>query len=1334
MTRKYIVITSVLISAIFAISVAEAADDNKEKAAAQNLKACYLRTFNPKEALRFEIVDHIKTPQYHWPRTLLVYPVRFEGKVNANQLCLRDLSTGKGVPLQLSSVKTSNGSLEFAEVNFFCDLPSGGKRQFELSIGSQEPLPPQMKLVNEAGSYVLDAGSIKVRIPASVTSPEAGQRVPGPIMALRRDAEWIGESFISSPKRKVKSLTTEIIENGPLFIKARMTYDFDGGASYVATVKAISGYDFVEFYEEMKGLTRDDDVFAKFAWTGFHPNRRGKIPLDKPQVNTFRGEDPAFEGPTRIEDPAKELLVRMEITPSNGGGGRQEVGFSDDSTGRELGLFIQDVGKWDDREYAIWVSHDTLVPIFRFADKVLYWDWPIREGTRATGIAYFSPDGKERTLNYFRHLYGDTSLNRVKDWILEYPEGARRPAISSFPTPRRIKSADECMKMIENSSLKAAPSSGYGVISIRDLFPKLLPGYIHFQETMTPEQRERATALLLFCAYYSSEEANNPMLRMLGGHPNFMSDLKAPLMGISFIFPDHPMVAEWKDHYEKFLDVSGRFNTRPAVPLWEARGGRWTESLATYNWAYLSPALEAARLSIIDDSKNRFAQKWHAMMGDYLLNTLTAPVTLDASKPEWPEGTPLTVENGFHRIHPPQGAHSSKRGNAGRMRAFGELMARYAPLLSEYMIWSAQMPPPSEDPKAKDKKNNKAGSEKIEVKSNASVNRGTNPHLKSAKYTGYGIVMRAGVDTPDEIAVFLQQIDKGPNYRWGYPNQNGSGDIYYYAGGKSFSGHGFEDTGDRHGDDALYTCNTGVYKDHHYHCIGMNCLVRPFYNLDVAQFAELVSEEGPGAYSWPEYRSRSVMLVGTDYIVVYDALDGWSGSRFVWTSNGVYDEMPNIIHIKGGGENVVDMNSRIKNGSRGTMWDSWKAGRSRMMIVSHKKDVQHVRKRGERIPFVRIKTQSSEDYVFQNDEWQDKEFNYTKDGVAFAGRTGLIRRHNDGKTELALFHGSTIGANGVTVTVDDSEFGVSLSFSKPSEIKGTCFGRKAATMNLVFADSQSAKGNFYLDGEKMPTTSVTNGLKIKIPPGQHRWECTSRKPEPMQSVILRTENFSGGAKVFFTPVAGAQNYRLELSSDSGATWQTVAETTKGEADLSELTNGTKVHVRVVAFNSDQASRPANEYPVYVTDKAPLPPDGLKADISENMPKLSWGEVLGVTEYRLYRREKGNSEFSEIFRGLANEYVDKEVSVPKAFSEPGIDANFLRDSQSYKVYEYAVSAVNGNGESSMSVAVDTDPQSWLNWNPATDLRFKRRSGYWRWPYTKPEEQPPLHYPSDEKQAP
>src|SRR5690606_11705791 len=101
---------------------------------------------------------------------------------------------------------------------------------------------------------------------------------------------------------------------------------------------------------------------------------------------------------------------------------------------------------------------------------------------------------------------------------------------------------------------------------------------------------------------------------------------------------------------------------------------------------------------------------------------------------------------------------------------------------------------------------------------------GTPPDLKSAKYTGYGIILRAGVGTEDELSVHLSQIDKGPNYRWGNVAQGGTGTIYFYANGKSFSHNGSEDAGDRRVQDTDLITNFGVFKDGTFKGIGQNVL------------------------------------------------------------------------------------------------------------------------------------------------------------------------------------------------------------------------------------------------------------------------------------------------------------------------------------------------------------------------------------------------------------------------------------------------------------------------------------------------------------------------------
>ena len=1308
----------------------------------------YLKHFT-KSGLEIDLTERMHMPGFWWPRTLLTYRVVFDGAdVPPDDLRLRDAKTGADVPFQLSAVKLNSGELQYAEVNFFSDLPSGGVRQFVLSAEKSSALQkPMVTRTDEAGSIILDTGRVKVRIPASQIIA-AGQEAPGPIMQIEQSGNWIGRSTMISPKRAVKAITTETIESGPLFITCRMTYQFQGGGGYQATVRAIGGYEYIEFFEEMQGLPKEEAIYMENAWTNFHPTHRyttgspfgGLRKIDEPIVQPFRGEDPAFTGPGRVENPAVEMLPCLTPYWPNGLGGNCEAAFWDEKSDDAIGLFIADVSKWQDHEYALWTSADTLKVKYRYADGVLYWRWPLVTGTRFTGVTCYrhvtgaeenrgpddetnlpsvtpnaavkaadkktldERDGKELPM-FLRIRYGDIGLNRVKDWVLAYPETAKRP--NPTAPKGRQQSLAAYMAALPSCAMTRITSGMYHPVMLRDMGYWVVPDYIRYFPQMSPAQREQTEAALLFAAYLSAEEEFSPIQTMLGGHPNFMADLKYPMAAASYLFPEHPLAAEWRDQYEKFLELCGEFYVRPAVPRWEALGGRWTESIATYNWAFLSPTCEGNRLSMLNGSSNGYATPGLAMMGDYLVGILTAPQETGTNIKTWPEGTPLTWENGFKRIHPPQGAHSGKRGPSGVMYTMGEQLVRYRPLTAEHLMWGAF-------PAAGQGFEDRGG-----LAPAGGVNRGTNPHLTSAKYAGYGIVLRAGVDTPDEISIYLQQIDKGPNYRWGYANQNGSGDIYYYAKGRSYSGHEREDAGDSHVDDAMFSCNTGVYKNWHFQCIGMNELTEPFYNLDCAQFAEILPASGPGAYSWPEYQSRSVLLAGADYFLIFDRILDPCGTRFSWNISRD-DEMPFIYHIKGADDSVslTQARSGFVRGSLSTMI---KGGGSHLALVTHRDDVKIIpqrKKKGEPpSPFVHVRTRDCEDYLFD----EEQPVRFAANDMSFEGTSGFIRRRNDGSRELALFHGSTIGDSTISLSVDNSDLGISAVSSTSGDISGRFFSRKGGHLIL----GTPSNGSFYIDG--IAASRAADG-RYPLPAGDHRWELTGGAPEPLPPIMLRTENRSGVARVLFTTSPGARKYRIEISRDSGDTWQPAGESATGDFDLTGLTNGTKIHVRAVAMNAGRESHPANEYPVYVTDQPPLPPDGLKLSLSSGRVGISWGEVLGVTEYRLYRRKKGDTAFVRIFSGRQNEFTDRADGVVPAFPEPGAANNLGRDLSGTTIYEYAIAAVNGNGEGAKSVIVDTDPRSWRNWNPEGGTRFKRQTAFWLPPYVFPVDVPPEYYPS------
>jgi hypothetical protein len=155
--------------------------------------------------------------------------------------------------------------------------------------------------------------------------------------------------------------------------------------------------------------------------------------------------------------------------------------------------------------------------------------------------------------------------------------------------------------------------------------------------------------------------------------------------------------------------------------------------------------------------------------------------------------------------------------------------------------------------------------------------------------------------------------------------------------------------------------------------------------------------------------------------------------------------------------------------------------------------------------------------------------------------------------------------------------------------------------------------------------------------------------------------------------------------------------------LSGLANGTKYHVRVTARNAEHSSVPGPEYPLYVSAHPPSPPDGLFVELTPGAAILTWGEVLGATEYRLYRREKRDAHFRCAYLGAARTWKDTDTSITPPDASPDQPQS---EASTRAVFEYYVTAVSHNGESVPSRTANTDPASWRNWNPTGREPFRR----------------------------
>jgi hypothetical protein len=1298
-------------------------------------------TWNSARRIQFVLEDLLEHPFYWWPRTLLTYPIHFEQPVDLNKLFLIRVDTGEQIPIQFSDVVQDAFGLRSATLNFFSDLPSGARREFVLSAASQpvvqKPLVTEMQ---ERNSIILDSGAMRVRIPAS---QDVQGDAPGPILQVSRGGQWFGSSTVALEGQKVTRIATKRVESGPLLIAYEIAYEISGGSRYVARVQCNAGMDCIRFQENMEGMQPGIRGLFSCDLTDFGVTHRQAPNHPYPVIpKLVPYNDYAWE---RIDDPSFSLFdteplpkgqlpfslgIYQTWTAVHTG---TSANFWNEQTGDALGIFIDTPEKWQDHEYANHVEGETQQVRYVHRDGRFFWNWPISRGSRSMCIACYDHEHDKKAMHeleragetvqkdgliyrvvraftshtmFLQNRHNTLDLNKVKDWVLEYPRSSRTAPVTF--TMGHYKDAGElerdiltseymgCLPMLgtrENGGQGAGGIVNFGPVPSRRIQSTWIDGFNRLQTTMTERQRRRLTAAYLLVAYVHAGNDFMPLVPMLSGHPNFLADVKATPAAMAFLFPEHPMASAWADLWEKSVEINTRYNTRRTVKTWDAVGGRWTENLGTYVWAFLRPSLMTEYLLRRYDGQERYLSPQLAEMAEWLVNALTAPfdgeteaaysrvASLDGGH-EW--GV-LAPGQGPRRIHPPQGAHSERRVPPRSLWYFGTCLQNYAPLAAEYAMWATR--PADQDMEMKQGQPN-TWDVMYEGKQE---NLGTNPRLRSIKSTGYGIVLRSAVDTPDEISIHLQQIDQGPNYRWGRSSDGGCGVIYFSAKGKAYSMNGAEDVGDRWDQDTDFCTNFGVYKNGSFRSIGMNVLSRPFYNLGSGQFAELVSRNDKTAYSAPEYLSRSVLLAGHDYFVVYDALlDQSLQHRLSWFVR-CGDELPAIKLVRGGsGDPRATQRTELQTAATTGVW--FDGTGDSMAVVSHRKDIET-----KATPFgCRVHADGIDDLVFCN----PIPVSFEEGDNTFYGTSGLIRTMATRK-EFALFRGSRIGVSGMLFSTDDSELGIGGSIVTGQPPRGEYYAPKPSSVKIVSAliNDQSV---FYIDGHARTVRRESGAMVVDLEAGQHHWELTGALPVPVAPHIVRTENHPGGARVFITPVAAATQYRLELSRDAGSTWEKGTVQSQPEIELNGMKNGQKVHVRAVALNAMYESLPGVDYPVYLSNQAPAAPDGLRVALAQGAATLSWGEVLGVKEYRLYARARGAKQFQLLYQGLNRTFIDKRAEIQPANAIPGKYG--VADNPA--ITEYCVATANGNGEGLKSRIADTNPASWRNWDPMPGEPFRR----------------------------
>ena len=901
--------------------------------------------------------DPLNRTGFRWPKTLISEPVVFEKPVALQGLCLKDKS-GASIPFQLTNVEKTQDGICAATLHFLSDLAEGEEKHYCLltDCESCDPVPEMPESMFKV-EFQQEANQIK-------------------ITAMQHSMTF------TLPFADIHYRT---VRDGAVFTDFEINCS-EKQKTYTLQIRAIRDLPFMEIRETMSGFENDDNTSAALCFSDFSFRSRYSWSRSIEKIDDYLREN----GKLPITLMPYENYVPWFQS--------KYIAFSDAAL--SAGIFIRDNEEWKEETYPIWSSNRSFGIHFFYQNDQLSASFPMKNGTRSTALAVF-PGNDPTQIRRLWTWYAFLNLNKVRQWKLEWEEpqeqyprffaptfGQPWPSESWFCKKGEYLNGDKMDAVIDGQSpsvhnICASDSEGTGPVENRE-FAVWTAVFDMTALQMTRAQFDRAKAFFAFMAYATQDENYMPTKNLLAGHPNFLADTAAVSGFFAAMFPHHPQAEQFRAYFNKTVKANLNYHIRPDVAAYESIGGRETENTGCYSMAMLRPYVNVCSLfakcgyPIPLNCKN--GAKWL----NWIISTLSAPV----------DG---------RRIIPQQGAHCRRSEIPYVVNQFAQFLEADYPELAKNTyamcegaeLIAFEVDTPADDPYWS----------LFERRTYDSVS------LPSVKFTGYGCVFREAVGTPDEISLHVQQLDRGPNYRWGTFENTGNGGIFYYAAGKRYSFVAPEDTGDRNLGAEEGSCNFSVLCGHTYRNIGFHDLTEPMYDFPLIKQTKLLAGAEISAF----YKYRRVSLVGKDYAVFYDAVTHMRAfSRFNWSVNACED-YPQIWQLRPSSAPVYPERLAAAfvtgNGDANSLPESlqsksvyFEGNGNFLTIVSHRKDMAAIRTSFG----AEVTLPERRDLIFED----QAKICYQENGLAFEGYSAIISMGNECSICGAMTEGRKIAVNG----------------------------------------------------------------------------------------------------------------------------------------------------------------------------------------------------------------------------------------------------------------------------------------------------------------------------------
>ena len=583
-----------------------------------------------------------------WAPELLRYAVELPAGTDPKKLALIG-PDGAPVAFQLDDVVTGRGRPTRARLAFVAGLPANAAATYTLAAGAPPRPPAGVTRAKRGAVLELSNAICAVRVPAASTTyktPVPASEVPGPILGMRlADGAWVGASALHTA-RLVSGYAVRTVMDGPACAEVEITYAFAPKGFYRVNLRVAAGLDYVAIREAFDLGTigvgpraadcETPDYLVINLAEGWKPDTlRGEGPMQTPAAvkeqaaerggDAYWGKAPAWYVPQEVRITPFEvpldftrdnLAVRLRLmTPWGADFGNVAGVFRDADWQRPdapfIGVAPAHAGYWRrgmSLELRATPAGAVLLKL-PISARLLRWDYecgeesspfssgefdpkyPLSYGRRAWALV-LGPLKPARELFACRLAYGFLSLDRIKDWVLDWPmdDGTVYPRVFTTPAElaarRRALETHPARKTIapyldERAEAAAARAEG-AVAGLRACVELAARGsfHSHYRQLqaaknalgmadlalasphLTPAQRRELRTWLAIYSYMMADPDFNP--RGAGNHLGNPTMPFNRIGGLAFsaaLIPDHPKASYWLAQMDGVLDYFlGRYH------------------------------------------------------------------------------------------------------------------------------------------------------------------------------------------------------------------------------------------------------------------------------------------------------------------------------------------------------------------------------------------------------------------------------------------------------------------------------------------------------------------------------------------------------------------------------------------------------------------------------------------------------------------------------------------------------------------------------------------------------------------------------------------------------